>query len=411
MTSRERVYKAIHFEEPDRIPVDIGGTDVTSIHMDAYVNIAKYLGLDLEPPKVVDQNLMLARTDLLMLKWLGSDVIGLENIIGSFDFTNENWKPWTSNKGNSVLMPGEFVPYQDKNGYTYINGKDGNPMACMSPDGDYFDRIVKTSLSDDIVYADPKEWVASLPMVKDEHLRTLEKRAKFLHDNTDYSVHGWFFYRGLYSPFGIAGHTYSDWLCMMTLEPDYIISIVMAQAEWQRENLEMYLQAVGPYIDTIFMSASDFGGQKCEQFNPSLFKSIYLPAYKMLNKFVHENCNARTFYHSCGSIRNIFGYLIEAGVDIINPVQTSAGSMDPAELKKEFGGKIVFWGGGADTQHILPHGTTEEVKRHVKERISIFGPGGGFVFSPIHNLQSDVPFENVEAMLEAVREFGSYPVK
>ncbi|MHB1315796.1 MAG: uroporphyrinogen decarboxylase family protein [Christensenellales bacterium] len=411
MTSRERVYKAIRFEEPDRVPVDIGGTDVTSIHMDAYINIAKHLGLDLEPPKVIDQFLMLARTDLLMMKWLGSDVIGVENIVGSLDLTNENWKPWRTNKGNSVLMPGEFAPYKDEKGYTYLNGKDGKPIAYMSPDGEYFDRIAPTSLSDEVVYADPKEWKASLPMYKEEHLRTLEKRAKFYHEYTDYSVHGWFFYRGLFSPFGIAGHTYSDWLCLMTLEPDYIISIVMAQAEWQLENLKMYLQAVGPYIDTIFMSASDFGGQKCEVFNPLLFKSIYVPTYKMLNDFVHTHSNAKTLFHSCGSIRNILGYFIEAGVDIVNPVQTSAGGMDPAELKKEFGKKIVFWGGGADTQHILPNGTPEEVRQQVKERIGIFAPGGGFVFSQIHNLQNDVPFENVKAMVEAAKEFGRYPIQ
>ena len=411
MTSRERVYKAIHFEEPDRVPVDIGGTDNTGIHVDAYVKIAKQLGLDLEPPKVVNQFLMLSRTEMQMLKWLGSDVIMVENIAQSWNMANENWELWRTNAGSSVLMPGEIVLYRDEDGYTYINGKNGNPVARMSPDGAYFDYMVATSLSDEIVHADPKEWKASLPMYKEEHLRLMEKRAKFYYDYTDYSVHGGFSNRALFSPNGLAGHSFPDWLCLMITEPDYCISIVTAMAEWVMENLVMYLQAVGPYIDTILMSCADFGGQQCELFNPLLFKTIYQPVYKKLNDYVHTYCNAKTMFHSCGSIRNILGYLIEAGVDIINPVQTSAGGMDPAELKKEFGEKIVFWGGGADTQDVLPYGTPEEVRQHVKERISIFGPGGGFVFSQIHNLQNDVPFDNVKAMVEAVKEFGSYPVK
>ncbi|MHB1315795.1 MAG: uroporphyrinogen decarboxylase family protein [Christensenellales bacterium] len=411
MTSRERVYKAIRFEEPDRVPVDIGGTIVTGIHMDAYVQIAKNLGLDLEPPKVIEQFLMVAKTDLLMMKWLGSDVINLENIVQNWDYANENWQVWRTNKGNSVLMPGEFMPYKDKNGYIYINGKDGNPCAYMSPNGDYFDRAVKTSLSDEIVYANPKEWKASLPNYKEEHLRLLEKRAKFYHEYTDYSIHGGFTTRALFTPFGLAGHTFSDWLCLMATEPEYTASIVMAMAEWELENLIMYLQAVGPYIDTILMSTSDFGSQKSTLFNPEQYKTIYLPAFKMLNDYVHSHGNTKTMYHSCGSVRNLMNYFIDAGVDILNPIQTAAGGMDPWELKKEFGKKIVFWGGGADTQHTLPSGTPEEVRQQVKERISAFAPGGGFIFSQIHNLQSDIPFENVKAMVEAVREFGSYPIK
>ncbi len=170
----------------------------------------------------------------------------------------------------------------------------------------------------------------------------------------------------------------------------------------------MYIEAVGKYIETIVISTADFGSQKGELLVPDSFRDIYMPAYRRINDYVHSHCRAKTFYHSCGSIRKLIPYMIEAGVDILNPVQSSAADMDPAELKAEFGDKIVFWGGGLDTQYTLPKGTPEEVREQVKERMRIFKPGGGFVFTQEHNIQCDVPFENIKAMIEAAREFGAY---
>ena len=411
LTSRERVRKAINFEEPDRVPVGIGSTFVTGIHMDAYVQLVNSIGLDLVPPKVIDQGMMVVRPDLQIMEWLGSDVIGIDNVVHwCNDYANKDWKVWRNHKGNDVLVPGGFNTVRDEKGYTYAIDKDGKRYAYMSPDGQYFENAIGTNFSNDIVFADSKEWKASLPVYRQEHLELLEKRAKFYHEYTDYSINGGFTRKHLFGASGIAGHTYSDLLCLIASEPEYMTSIVMAQTEWQLEQLEMYLQAVGPYIDTILMSTADFGAQNCELFNPEQFRTIYMPAFKILNDYVHKHSHAKTMYHSCGSIRNILKYFVEAGVDIINPVQTSASGMDPAELKKEFGKKLVFWGGGADTQHTLPQGTPEEVRQEVRERIQTFAPGGGFVFSPVHNLQSDVPFENIKGMVDAVREFGRYPI-
>ena len=410
MTSRERVYKAIRHKEPDQVPTAIGGTYLTGIHAGAYKKIVDNLGLDLMPAKIVDQFLMQVRTDPIIINWFNGDVINLENVIQTMGFTNQDWKVWKTHKNYDVLMPGEFAPYQDERGYTYINDKNGIQCAYMSPDGEYFESTIKTTMSDEIEYVDPLHFKASLPCYKDEHLKIMEKQAQFYHNHTSYSINGGFAWMSLFGTSGIAGHTFSDLLCLIALEPDYIKSIVMAKMEWQLEQLKIYLQAVGKYIDTIIISRADFGGQKSELFNPEQFKNIYLPAYKILNNYVHKSSKAKTIFHSCGSIRNILKYFIEAGVDIINPVQTSAGGMDPMELKQEFGDKLVFWGGGADTQKTLPFGKPEEVRDEVKKRISILAPGGGFVFSQIHNLQSDVPFENIKAMVEAVKEFGKYPI-
>jgi uroporphyrinogen decarboxylase len=176
---------------------------------------------------------------------------------------------------------------------------------------------------------------------------------------------------------------------------------LQATAQRNIENLRLYLQAVGDYIDTIFISGTDFGTQHGPLFSPDIFRDLYVPNMKLMNDFVHKNSKAKTMYHSCGAVSEIIEYFIEAGADILNPIQTSASNMDPADLKKRFGGRIVFWGGGVDTQKTLPFGTVEDVKEEVRERINTFAPGGGFVFAAIHDIQLGVPPENVVAMADA----------
>lgn len=188
----------------------------------------------------------------------------------------------------------------------------------------------------------------------------------------------------------------------------YASSILRATAERIIENMELYLQAVGKYIDTILISGTDFGAQHGEIFNPQTVKELHCPNYKLINDYVHKHSDVKTMFHSCGSIFNIIDGFIEAGVDILNPIHTNAYHMDPAELKHRFGDRIVFWGGGIETQTVLPHGSREEVVEQVTERLRIFGKGGGFVFSPVHNIQYGVPPRNVEAMIETVVNFREY---
>jgi uroporphyrinogen decarboxylase len=257
----------------------------------------------------------------------------------------------------------------------------------------------------------PEDWAKSIPLLPEEHLRQLEENAKKLYEETEYSIQGGFVLAGLGSNGIFAGHTISDWLCRLVTEHDYAFSILQATAQRAVENLTGYLQAVGKYIDTIFMSGTDFGTQKGELFSPRIFKELYVPNIKLMTDFVHAHSDAKTMYHSCGTNMNIMEYFIEAGVDILNPIQTTAANMDPIELKNRFGGRIVFWGGGAETQGVLPNGTPDEVREQVKERIRIFAPGGGFVFSQIHDLQYGVPPENVLAMVDTALEYGKYPIQ
>jgi uroporphyrinogen decarboxylase len=261
-----------------------------------------------------------------------------------------------------------------------------------------------------LTFADPEEWKKSIPLYSDEELNILEKRAKALYENTDFSICGTFLKGGLGTNALFAGHTVCDWLCILISEKKYAAEILRATAERAVENISLYLEAVGKYIDTILLSGTDFGSQKSEIFKPEIFSELHMPNYKLMTDYIHENSNVKVIMHSCGSIFNIIEYIIQAGIDILNPVQTNTANMQPEILKKKFGSRIVFWGGGADTQTVLPYGTSDEVREHVRQRINTFAPGGGFVFTPIHNLQYGVPVVNIIEMINTVIKYGSYPI-
>lgn len=409
MTSRERVRKAINFEEPDRVPIDIGGSIISGIHIDEYCEIVRHLGIDSLPPKLSEQYMMVTRNDEMMMRWLHCDVIHLENPSMNWGYKNKDWKIWRTYKGNDVLVPGQFNAVE-KDNYLYLYDSDNNKAAYMDKGGSYFDKIIRKSNAESIEFADIAKWKQSLPLYTDEELRELETKAKFYYEHTDYSILGGSC-RGQIGTFGLyAGHTLEEWLIILLTEKEYAFEVMSASVDRAIENYKLYLDAVGKYIDVTLVSTMDYGTQKCEMFNPEIFKELYAPNYKRINDFIHKYGNVKTLFHCCGSIANIMEYMIDSGVDILNPVQTSAENMDPQYLKDKFGGRIVFWGGGADTQHVMPNAMPEEVKEHVKDRIKIFAPGGGFVFTQIHNLQQGIPFENIAAMIESVLEFGNYPI-
>ncbi len=412
MTSRERVRKAIRFQEPDRVPIDFGGTICTSICVDPYVDLVKHLGWDLGLPTVCHPGGMIARVAEPVRQRMHSDVIELENpFCLEWRIENKDWKPWKTGPGNMVLMPGGFNPVTDEKGYRHVLDGQGKPLGVMPPGGLYFDRACPTGMSDNFdEKMSPEDWAKSIPLYSDEHLRQLEESAKELYENTEYSLIGGFLqaYLGWNAIF--AGHTITDWLCRLVMEPDYAFSVLQATAERNIENIRIYLQAVGKYIDTIFMSGTDWGTQNSELFNPQIFKELYVPNIRLMTDYVHQHSDVKTLYHSCGSVFNLMEYFIEAGVDCLNPIQTTAARMDPVELQKRFGGRIVFWGGGVDTQTVLLNGSADEVREQAKERMQIFGPGG-FVFSHIHNVQLGVPPANVLAMADAAVEFGKYPIQ
>jgi uroporphyrinogen-III decarboxylase len=202
-----------------------------------------------------------------------------------------------------------------------------------------------------------------------------------------------------------------EWQMSTITRRDHLIKIFERQLEIGLANFQRVFDAVGNRVTAVITSYTDFGAQNGPFISPNTYRELYKPFNKAVNDWVHKNTKWKTFTHCCGSVRALLPDFVEAGFDILNPVQTSAANMDPAELKKSFGEKLTFWGGGVDTQRTLPFGTPEEVREQVRQRIKIFGTGGGFVFNPVHNVQARAPIENILAMYETVREFRKYPLQ
>ena len=417
MTSREKIRKAINHEEPDRIPLDLGSTLVTGIQASIYAKLKRALNLKDQPVKIIDPFQMLAYVEPEVIEKLGVDTVGLWLPTNIFGFKNENWKPWRLFDRTKVMVPKKFIATTDNEGniYLYPQGDTSvSPSAKMPKGGYYFDVLVRQETINE-EHLDPEEWVKDQYSVyTDEELRYLEETAEDLYKNTELSLVGGFWQGGfgdialvpgpsIKQPKGIRDP--QKWIMAHMLHPEYIKGIFNLQCEIALENLKLYYQAVGDKIDVIVVSGTDFGTQNAAFISPDMYRDIYKPFHKRVNDWIHKNTPWKIFYHSCGSIVSLLDDFVEVGVDILNPVQCSAKGMDPHMLKKKYGDKLVFWGGGVDTQRTLPFGTPEEVRREVRERCRILGEGGGFVFNSIHNIQARIPIENLVAVFETVRSF------
>jgi len=208
----------------------------------------------------------------------------------------------------------------------------------------------------------------------------------------------------LKNPKGIRDVT--EWYISTRSRCDYIHRVFGAQCEFALQNLARIHEGVGNLVDVVFVCSADFGTQTSAFCSVPTFRELWFPYYKRVNDWIHANTTWKTFKHSCGSVARFFESFIEAGFDVVNPVQCSAAGMDPVRLKREYGSRLVFWGGGVDTQKTLPFGTPADVREEVLRRCDVFAPGGGFVFNSIHNVQAGVPVRNIVAMIDAVHEFS-----
>ncbi|MBA7576210.1 hypothetical protein ES708_18049 [subsurface metagenome] len=249
--------------------------------------------------------------------------------------------------------------------------------------------------------------------VSDEELKTFAEYGRFFHENTDKALLGWgacISLVGLSALLGdnITQGSLDEWLCMLITEKDTAHEMMSRYVDAVIKRIHLYHQAVGDYCFAWGVASDDSGTQKNGIMSTDLYREMIKPHYRRLCDYVHTHTNWKTFLHSCGSVYQYIPEWIDAGIDILNPVQISAANMEPERLMREFGGKIVFWGGGCDTQKVLPLSTPEEVREHVKRNIEVFKSGtGGYVFTQVHNIQQDVPVENVEAMYRAVYDIGN----
>jgi hypothetical protein len=286
----------------------------------------------------------------------------------------------------------------------------------MPKGGFYFDSLPRPYLPDDYPL-DIAENLEEFVLVSNEDLEFYAAETEQLFTQTDKAILANFGSTAfgdialipapwIKNPRGI--RNIEDWYISTISRKDYVFKVFERQCAIALENLALLYRTIGDRITAVYMSGTDFGMQTGSFISPKAYRELYKPFQKQLNNWVHKNTSWKCFIHSCGSIVDLMPDMIEAGFDIFNPVQTSAAGMDPQVLKKNFGDQVTFWGGGVDTQRILPFGTPEEVRTQVRERMEVFGSAGGFVFNPSHNVQAGVPINNLLALYQAVKDFGSY---
>jgi len=423
MTSRERVRKALGHQEADRVPLDLGATAVTGMHVSSVHQLRQALGLDPPgtPVKVVEPYQMLGEIAPDLMEALGVDVVGLGGPRGFFGFPNEGWKDWRTFDGTPVLVPRDFNTVPEPNGdiLMYPGGdRSVPPSGHMPKDGFYFDAVVRQEPIDE-ARLDPEDNLVEFGPISDADLEHFRREADRLYTTTD---------KAIIANFG--GTAFGDialvpapwmkrtpgvraideWYVSLHTRPDYVLRVFERQCEIALANLEKIRAAVGDRVVAVFVTGTDFGTQGGPFCSPASYRKLFKPFHVQVNRWLHAKTSWKSFIHSCGSVRALLPDFVEAGFDILNPVQCSAAKMDAAELKAEFGASLTFWGGGVDTQKTLPFGTPDAVRAQVRERLRTFGRGGGFVFNTIHNVQARTPVANLLALYETVREHGRYPL-
>jgi hypothetical protein len=417
MTSKERFDQTVNHRQPDKLVLDLGATAVTGVHVLAVENLRKYFGLESRPVRVIEPYQMLGEVDQELVDIIGIDVVGAWGKNSMFGFYNHApFKEIVTSWGQTVLVPSGFQTTRDEKGdlLIYPEGDlSGSPSGRMPASGYFFDAIIRQQSFEE-VEPDVKDNLEEFGLVSESDLEFWKTSAQKARATGKAVIAGLggsalgdiALVPGLQmkQPKGI--RDVAEWYMSTVMRPDYIKAIYEKQTEIAIGNFSRIHTVIGDLIDAVFICGTDFGTQDSTFCAPEQFDELWLPYYRKINDWVHLNTNWKTFKHSCGAVETFMSRFIEAGFDIINPVQISAAGMDPAQLKKNYGKDIVFWGGGVDTQNILPFSTPEKVREEVLRVCEIFSKDGGFVFNTIHNIQANVPVENIIAMLNAIREFN-----
>jgi hypothetical protein len=423
MNSRQRVELALNHQEPDRVPLDLGASAVTGMHFGSVYKLRQALGLDAPgtPIKIVEPYQLLGEIKPDLMDALGVDVIGLGSQKTLFGFKNEGWKPWTFHDGTPALVPEGFNTDPEPSGdiLMYPEGDQLAPPSGRLPKGGwYFDTIVRQPPIDDdhLNVDDNLEEFAPLTAAELEHFRITADQITRQTDKAILANFGGTAFGDialvpapwLKNPKGI--RAIDEWYMSTASRHDHVYKIFERQCEIGLANLEQIYGVVGNRVAAVFVTGTDFGTQRGPFISNKAYRSLFMPFHKAVNSWIHQHTVWKSFIHSCGSVRALIPDFIEAGFDILNPVQTSAAGMIPEDLKRDFGERITFWGGGVDTQHTLPEGTPDEVRAEVRQRLNTFGKGGGFIFNTVHNVQPRIQVENLLALYETVRQDGQYPL-
>ena len=419
MNCRERIQRALEHQEADRVPLDVGSTPVSGIAASTLSQLRLALGLDKpgDRVKVIEPYQMLGEVTDDLREAIGIDTIGVGGSKTLFGFENRDWKEWELFDGTPVLVPAAFNTESEANGdlLMYAEGdKSAPPSGHMPAGGYYFDTIIRQPPIEESKL-DPRDNMEEFPLIEESELDCIIAQTERAYAQTNYAVAANFGGTSfgdialvpapfLEYPKGI--RDVEEWYISTLTRRDYVYEVFQGQCEIALQNLDRIAEAVGDQVQVFMVTGADFGTQRGPFISPGTYRDLFKPFHKAVNDWVHDNTTWKTFIHTCGGVEPLIEDFIDAGFDILNPVQCSAEGMGPEHLKRAYGDRLTFWGGGVDTQRTLPFGTPEEVRAEVLERLEIFAPGGGFVFNTIHNIQPNTPVENLVAMFEALREFA-----
>jgi len=411
MNSRERILAALQHQEPDGVPADLGATPSSGISAIAYVNLKQHLGIQIGHTRVYDVIQQLAQPEDEILDRYHIDAIDIGR---AFNTDDAAWYDFELPQGLSVQFPAWFRPVKQPSGAWEAFDHENMRLATMPQDATFFDQTIFPYVDgypDN--YADLGYWMnkvhwSGLALSPWDHAAEpgfwseLRQRSLELRQSSG---------RALMMG---AGCNLFEWGTFLRRIDHFLMDLASDQANVERlldallerhlQSLEKICQAVGDVADLIRFG-DDLGTNQGPFMSPATYRKLFKPRHKLMIDYVKTHSRMRPFLHSCGSIYKLLPDLIEAGFEVINPVQTNTKDMQPERLKREFGSSLTFWGGGSDTRHILNHSTPEQVKEDVRRNIETLSPGGGFVFNTIHNIMPDVPPENVVAMFEAVDEY------
>ena len=376
MNSRERVLTALRHKEPDRIPIDLGGLP-SGIEVEAYDNLKKLIGFQSETKTFVRDHVEI---DEPILERFGVDTRYIR-----------------------IKSPRGYKRTLDKNNsYVDLWGT----RWAKPPSSLYWDMVDYPIKEPTMEALQNYSW----PDPDDPgFVEGLRERAKKLYETTGYALVVDLTGFGVFEQ-GWALRGMENFFMDFAANPTFAGALMQGVADYKISLWGHILDAVGDYVQVV-MEADDLGTQQGPMVSPEAYRRLIKPAQKRVWQFIKGRTHAFLFLHSCGSVREFIPDFIEMGLDILNPVQVAAKDMDPIELKREFGKDLTFWGGGCDTQHVLSFGAPDDVEKEVKRRVSELAPGGGFVFNPVHNIQPQVPPENILRMFETALQYGTYPIK
>jgi uroporphyrinogen decarboxylase len=382
MNSRDRVLLALNHQEPDRVPFDLGGTGLSTIHVTAYQKLRQHLILPEQAPRIGFMAEQLVLVDEDVSERLTTDVRPvLPGLPSGFEYV--------------LRDEGEYQAYTDEWGIGWRQPREGGFYYDM-----YHHPLAGASSLADLKafpFPDPLDDTRFAPLRAQAEAAAARGKAVALAGPCAgiSEVYSWL--RG-----------YEEYYVDLALNPDWVAYMLDRLVEFKSAYWERALAEIGDLVDVV-VEADDLGGQNAPLMSPRTYHKLIQPRHRRLFSSIKQQAPVKVFYHTCGAVRKLIPDLIDAEIDILNPIQISSPGMDPQELKREYGRDLVFWGGGVDTQRVLGSGTAEQVRDDVRRNIEAFAPGGGFVFAAVHDIQANVPPGNIMAMWKAWREYELYP--